>query len=323
MKTFYIFSNGELKRKENTIVFESSNKEKRFIPIENIEQIFVFGEVNFNNKFLNFAAQNNICIHIFNYYGWYSGTFYPREYNISGSLLIKQAECYLNQEKRIYLAKKFIEGAIHNIKRNLEKKELFKEEENKIKVYEEQIHQVNSITKLMSIEAHVRKLYYSCLERLTGWSFEERSIQPPKNPLNALISFGNSLVYCAIIKEIYLTQLNPFISFLHEPGERRFSLALDISEIFKPILSDRLIIKLINLKMLKDDHFVKELDGIYLNETGRKIFVEEFDKLLETTILHRKLKKKVKYKTLIRLELYKLIKHLLGEKLYQPLKVWW
>ncbi len=75
--------------------------------------------------------------------------------------------------------------------------------------------------------------------------------------------------------------------------------------------------------MIKDEDFIKEMQVIYLNEHGRKIFVEEFDKLIETTILHRKLRKKVKYKTLINLELYKIVKHLLGEKEYHPLKVWW
>ncbi|MCX8095833.1 MAG: type I-B CRISPR-associated endonuclease Cas1b [Caldisericia bacterium] len=322
MKTYYIFSNGILRRKENTIVFETSQGEKKFIPIENVEQIFVFGEVDFNNKFLNFIGQNNICLHIFNYYGWYSGTFYPRETNISGDLIIKQAQHYIDKGERLKLAKKFVEGAIHNIKRNLQKKEN-SEENEKIKDYEKQLENVVDITKLMSIEAHVRKIYYDCFEKLTGWSFEQRSIQPPRNPLNALISFGNSLVYSVVLKEIYLTPLSPFISFLHEPAERRYSLSLDVSEVFKPVLSDRLIFRLINLKMIKEENFEKALEGIYLNEEGRKIFVEEFDKQLETTILHRKLRKKVKYKTLIKLELYKIMKHLIGEKEYQPLKVWW
>ncbi|MCM8803191.1 MAG: type I-B CRISPR-associated endonuclease Cas1b [Candidatus Omnitrophica bacterium] len=323
MKTYYIFSNGVLRRKENTIVFETSENEKKFIPVENVEQIFVFGEVDFNNKFLNFIGQNNICLHIFNYYGWYSGTFYPRETNISGTLIVEQVKHYLEFSKRLVLAKKFIEGAIHNIKRNLQKKGNLKSEEDKVVECENLIESVDSIPKLMSLEAQVRKIYYGCFEKLTGWNFEERSIQPPKNPLNALISFGNSLVYSIILKEIYLTPLSPFISFLHEPGERRYSLALDVSEIFKPILSDKLIIKLIDLKIIKEDNFVKEMQGVYLNEEGRKVFIEEFDKQLETTVLHRKLRKKVKYKTLIKLELYKLIKHLLGEKEYQPLKVWW
>ena len=323
MKTYYIFSNGVLKREGNSILFEVSNGEKKFIPVENIEQIYVFGEVHFNNKFLNFISRYGICLHIFNYYGFYSGSFYPRETLISGDLTVKQAEVYLNNEKRLEIASLIVDGAIHNIKRNIEKREIFKKEIEMIEEYQNKIKNVKSINELMSIEAHVRKIYYGTFERITNWKFEERTKMPPENPLNAMISFGNSLVYTAILKEIYLTPLNPAISFLHEPSERRFSLSLDISEIFKPVLSDRLVFKLINLKEIKEENFEEALEGIYLKEEGRKIFVENYDKILETTIVHRKLKKKVKYKTLIKLELYKLIRHILGEKKYQPLKVWW
>lgn len=322
MRNYYIFSNGILKRKENTVFLETKDGIKP-IPVENIDQIFVFGEVDFNSKFLNFIAQNKICLHIFNYYGYYSGSFYPKETNVSGVLTIKQVENYLDKNKRLKLASLFVKGAIHNLRRNLGKREDFKKEIKLIDSYEQEINNVETISELMSIEAHVRKVYYGCFEKITGWIFKERTTQPPQNPLNALISFGNSLVYSIILKEIYLTPLNPTISFLHEPSERRFSLSLDVSEVFKPIISDKLILRLISQNQIKEENFEKALGGIYLNEEGRKVFVEEFDKLLETTILHRKLRKKVKYKTLIKLELYKIIKHLLGEKEYVPLKVWW
>ncbi|MCX8082433.1 MAG: type I-B CRISPR-associated endonuclease Cas1b [bacterium] len=322
MKNYYIFSNGVLKRKENTIFFETMEGKKP-IPVENIDQLFVFGEVDFNNKFLNFSAQNGICIHIFNYYGYYSGTFYPRETNLSGDLLIRQVAHYLDGTKRIVLARCFVQGAIHNIKRNLQKREDFKKEISQIEEFEKEIEKAKTIPELMSLEAHTRKLYYGCFEKITGWEFGERIVNPPGNPLNALISFGNALVYTTVLREIYLTPLNPTISYLHQPGARRFSLSLDVSEIFKPILVDRIVFKLINLNQITEKHFEKELGGIYLDEEGRKIFIESFDEMLNTTLVHRNLRKKVKYKTLIKLELYKIIKHLLEEKKYNPLKVWW
>ncbi|MCM8776860.1 MAG: type I-B CRISPR-associated endonuclease Cas1b [Candidatus Omnitrophica bacterium] len=323
MRNYYIFSNGALKRKENTIFFETPEGDKP-IPVENIDQLFVFGEVDFNNKFLNFSAQNGICIHIFNYYGYYSGTFYPRETNLSGDIIVRQVDHYLDKKKRLNLSQCFVRGAVHNIKRNLQKREDFEKEISQIEKFEKEIDNAKNITELMSLEAHVRKIYYSCFEKITsGWEFGERIVNPPGNPLNALISFGNALVYTTILKEIYLTPLNPTISYLHEPGTRRFSLSLDVSEIFKPILVDRIIFKLINLNQINQEHFEQELGGVYLNEIGRKIFIKCFDEMLNTTLVHRSLRKKVKYKTLIKLELYKIIKHLLEEKKYNPLKVWW
>ena len=158
---------------------------------------------------------------------------------------------------------------------------------------------------------------------ITGWEFNKRSKRPPLNALNALISFGNAMTYTSVLKEIHRTALNPTISYLHEPSERRYSLALDIAEIFKPVFVDRLIFRLINTSKLKQQHFDVNVNYTYLTESGRKIFVSEFEKEMEKTILHRNLKRNVRYKSLIRLDLYKLIKHLLEEKTYSPMKVWW
>ena len=75
--------------------------------------------------------------------------------------------------------------------------------------------------------------------------------------------------------------------------------------------------------MIKPSHFIKALGGVSLNEKGRKIFVEEMEKRLTTTISHRDIGKKVSYRRLVRLELYKLEKHLLGEKEYHPFIAQW
>ena len=102
--------------------------------------------------------------------------------------------------------------------------------------------------------------------------------RPPNNPVNAMISFGNSLYYAACLSEIYRTQLNTLISYLHEPGERRVSLALDLSKVFKPILVDRTIFKLLNQKMIQLDDFDQ---AIYL----RHFYVSFSDR--ETSQGHR------------------------------------
>jgi len=321
-RNYYIFKSGRLKRKQNTLFLETDDM-KRPIPVEEVEQLFVFGEIDLNTRFLDFLSKNGIVIHFFNHYGFYTGTFYPRESLLSGTLIIKQVEHYLDSEKRLKIARAFVEGALHNIKRNIEKREGFEDKKESIARIMKELRDARNIQELMSYEASARRIYYSCWEDITGWIFEERTIRPPENPLNALLSFGNSLVYATVLKEIYVTALNPTISYLHEPSERRFSLALDVSEVFKPVLVDRLIFRLINLGQIKEDDFIKELNFSYLNEKGRKIFVKAYDEFLNTTLVHRNLKRKVKYGSFIKLELYKLIKHLLGEKEYKPLKVWW
>lgn len=154
-------------------------------------------------------------------------------------------------------------------------------------------------------------------------NFEKRVMHPPDNMINSLISFVNSLIYTKTLTEIYKTQMNPTISYLHEPGTRRFSLALDISEIFKPLIGDRLIFSLLNRRQITEQSFVPGLQGMQLKKNAAQIIVEELDEKLATTIKHRGLGKYVSYQYLMRLEIYKLIKHLIGEKEYTGFEIWW
>ena len=182
------------------------------------------------------------------------------------------------------------------------------------------------VDELMGMEGNIRERYYSALNTILelDMPFEKRVRRPPDNPINALISFGNSLMYTACLTELYRTQLNPTISFLHEPGDRRFSLSLDLAEIFKPVIVDRLIFRLLNRRQLQESkHFDEKLGGCYLNEAGRRIFLQEYDDQLKQTIEHRRLKRKVSYKRLIRLECYKLIKHLTDMEPYRAFRAWW
>ena len=141
--------------------------------------------------------------------------------------------------------------------------------------------------------------------------------------INSLISFVNSLIYSKVLSEIYKTQLTPTISYLHEPGVRRFSLCLDISEVFKPLIGDRLIFSLLNRRQITEDSFTKELNFLHLKKESSRLIAQELEKSLKKTIMHKELGRQVSYQYLMRLEAYKLIKHLIGEKQYEGFKIWW
>jgi len=130
-------------------------------------------------------------------------------------------------------------------------------------------------------------------------------------------------MYTKVLSEIYQTQLNPTISYLHEPSEKRFSLALDVAEIFKPILVDRLIFSLLNKRMISESDFSEELNFLRMKDSAVQKVVKEFENTLKRTIKHKSLNRTVSYNHLIRLELYKLIKHMLQEKEYEGFKIWW
>jgi len=330
-RPYYILNDGRLSRKDNTIFFDKVEKDsgstfRKPIPVETVDSLYCFGQNDYNSSFFNFLSENGIVLHQFNYYGYYTGSFYPREKLVAGELLIRQVRAYLDTNERLNLARKFIESAFFHFLLNLrEHPEHISGAIEKIEQLKIGIESALDVNHLMTIEAQGRKIYYETWDFLVNWEelFEKRTKRPPENSLNALISFGNSLLYTTILGEIYHTQLNPTISYLHEPGVRRYSLSLDIAEIFKPFLVDKLIFRLINLKMIKPDNFDRDLNYCYLNEEGRRIFLKEWDERLRVTIKHRQLNRSVSYKQLIRLELYKLIKHLIAEKEYKPLHVWW
>jgi len=329
-KSAYIFNDGELLRKDNTVCFETGNG-KKYLPIEDLHDIYVFGEVTVSKKFLEYATQKQVLLHFFNYHEYYVGTFYPREYYNSGYMVLKQAEHYLDINKRKIIALKIIEGSVRNILQVL--KYYISRGKTDISVIADNIQKLfntlnpdMNVDAMMAIEGNIREAYYQAFDLIlenSDFIFDKRTRRPPQNNLNTLISFGNSMLYTIVLSEIYNTHLDPRIGFLHTSNHRRFTLNLDIAEIFKPLLVDRVIFTLVGKKMLTGKHFDKKSGGILLKDEGRKVFIQEMDDRLKRTIDYKKLGRKVSYRRLIRMELYKLEKHLIGEQEYEPFVSMW
>ena len=95
-KSIYILNDGELKREGNTLCL-ITEKGKKFIPIEDVSELHVFGETSLNKRFLEFLSEKEIILHFYNYYDFYTGSYYPREHYNSGYMTVKQAEYYLDR----------------------------------------------------------------------------------------------------------------------------------------------------------------------------------------------------------------------------------
>lgn len=322
--TRYISSMGELSRKDNSLCFRKDGKNV-YIPVENTKEIYCLNEISINTKLLDFISQNNIVIHFFNYYEGYSGTFYPKNQYNSGKLLVKQVEKFNNN--RLDIAKSIVRGIGINIREVLyhyykhNKKEV-KETIDWIKSeFFKRVDGADNIKVLMSVEGEVWQRFYSDFKYFLPDDFlmNKRVKRPPDNPINALISFGNTLLYTKTISSIYRTHLDQRISYLHEPSEGRFSLSLDISEVFKPVIVYRTIFDLVNNKKIQvSKHFDKKVNYCLLNEEGRQIFIKAFEERLESSFNHEKLKRRVSYRTAIKLDCYKLIKYIMEDKSFTP-----
>lgn len=333
-KAYYLFNPGRMSRKDNTLKFQAVSEDgahvkPRYLPVNGVSALYIFGSVDANSALYNFLGKSHIPVHFFDYYKHYTGSFNPKEYLLAGKMLIAQSESYRLPKRRLSIAQEFVDAATFNMLKNIKyyntRGKDMTEQIDTITKLRELIGQTDKIDELMGVEGNSRQVYYSAFETIMpGFAWEGRRRQPPTNELNALVSFGNSMCYAVCLDAIYNSQLNPTISFLHEPGFRRFSLALDISEIFKPILVDRLIFKLCNKRELRAQHFDLIDDGCFLSDTGRKIFVKAWEEKLQQTIKHRSLNREVSYRHLIRLECYKLAKYIMKmDKDYKAFKIWW
>jgi len=318
----YLVSEGILKREGNTLFFVNKD-EKKALPIEHLSDIYCYGKVSLKSGASSLLMKMGLPTHFFNYYGYYEGSLYPKDQLNSGLVVVEQSRHYLDKEKRIKIATEFVQGIRHNILQTL--KYYLKKEKDLDEIIKniESLNIQGDVPTLRSIEGEIWENYYKSFPKIIKFfEFNKRERRPPSNELNALISFGNSLLYSTVLSEIYNTYLHPSISYLHEPLERRFSLALDIADIFKPIIVERLIFNLVNNKYLTEGDFDKEI-GVLLNDKGKRIFLKEYKDKLDTTIQHPSLKRKVSYRYLIRLECYKLIKHIVGDKEYISFRMWW
>ena len=332
-KNYYLFNPGRMSRKDNTLKFEPVSddgkyQKPRYLPVEQVDQLFCFGSVDANSSLYNFLGKNDITVHFFDYYENYTGSFQPKRKLLAGAVQIAQTKKYLAEKDRLALAQQFIVGASYNILRNLNyyngRGKDTSAEINKIEGLRKQLNTSKNIRELMGIEGNIRMTYYEAFPLIVpDFQMDGRSKQPPKDEVNSLISFGNMLCYAECLRAIHQTQLDPTISFLHEPGYRRYSLALDLAEIFKPILVDRLIFKVLNKKIIQKKEFDKDLNRIVLNEKGRKAFISGWEERLAQTIKHRSLNREVSYKHLIKLECYKIVKDLMKIEVYKPFRAWW
>ena len=300
-KVFYLYKSGELQRKDFSLLLQEKNGNVVYIPVEQINLVVCFGDVNLNKRVLGLLNSYSVSILFFNYYGDYIGRFTPKKYS-DGKIIINQVNSYHNH-KRLYIAKKMIFTEVKNILSLLKyyNKKYHLLEQMIINVDNElnKLDTIESIEELLLLEAIIKKQYYSSFDYIIknpNFIFKNRSFYPP---------------------------LNEVISYIHSLSKQSDSLQFDIADMLKPIFIDRLILRMINKNQIKTNYFeYKENGACYLNKEGIKVFLYEYEKLMQKLIKIGG--KYYSYRNIITREVYKLSNYIEGKTdEYKPYIMEW
>ncbi len=305
METYYLLNKAKLYIKEKTLVAYDILKNKTYyIPLENTEKIVALKGATITSNAIEEMLKRKINVYIFKD-NIYLGLLVSNPFS---SFHLKQYESFINANIRINIAKKIVLALYYNFKYYFEKKG-YNIELNTSKVIDSLY-----VEELMGYESKVWKQVYKYLKENLVLNFKIREFNPPKDEVNALLSFLNSLLYIEIFNKGIINEFNMDISYLHSPKER--ALVFDISEIYKPLVVIPLLIKLINQRILREEHFIKDRNEVYLNEKGRYLAIKYFKDKLNESVYSKKLKNRHKIKNLILYEFFNLKGFLKGKNLY-------
>ena len=327
-RNYHIINGGVLSRKDYNLLFENEEG-KRYIPVETTGSLNLYANIIFSSSFFHFAGKKRLHIHFFDRYGHFVGSFAPAGSGFQTKTMLRQAEIYLDKENRLIVAKAIELAAFHNLRANLRYYAKLRGSvalDSGIHALSETISRMmdkKNMGEMLLEEARGRQIYYSMFNEILDnpeFRFTSRTRRPPQDPLNALISFGNTFLYQRIATEISKTALDIRIGFVHAANSRSQSLNLDIAELFKPLVVDRAIFTLVNKRMISAKRHFESVEngGIYLNHEGKRIFLNELDAKIYSTRAgddHPST-----YDTKIREEIRKLLHFVNGGDEYKPYK---
>jgi len=274
METLYVTRDCMLERDGGTLMVITKNGRHRF-PVHALRHVVITGEARLTTAILTLIARADIRLTVLDYYGNAAGAFEPINSPASGTVRLAQARHALDPSLRLDIARRIVRGTMRNLRANLNYRayrgnEALRAPVAMIGALESRLSEANSVEALMGMEGNGRAWYYEAWALVDlRLKFGPRVRRPPNNPINCLLSWFNGLCYSAMRHAIAQTHLDGCIAFLHSSTSARHSLALDLAEPFKPILTDTLIFEAVLRDQISADWFCLEEDVCRLSEAGR------------------------------------------------------
>ena len=326
----YLFTSGTLKRKDNTLFYQTKEKELYF-PIMQIRCIHVFGEVQFNKKLLALLTKNSIAMSFYDYQGRYMGQYVPAGCK-TGKMIVEQVNAWQTASIRNGIASAIVQAEMDNCLETI-RYYAFQEHINgcqelffRLLGYVDEIQRLDQndeqyITKLMLQEARAKTVYYRLFDLVIDdpyFHFGKRSTYPPGNAFNCLLSFGYAILYSNTACEIDKSNLLRDLGFIHGlTHHTEGALQYDLADISKSYMIDRKMIEMVRSNTVQKEDFYQRNDGgIFLSKEGRKKVVQYLDQEFQKTVF--KGERKVSYRGLLQRDVYALEKTIRNHTDFQP-----
>ena len=338
INTLYVTSQGTYLSKEGEAIVASIRREQKVkMPVRNIESIVCFGNVTCSPFLLGYCSENNVSVSFLNIHGRFLGRVSGP---ISGNVLLRREQFRWadDEVKSLRAAKYFLIGKLINSKRTL--KRFLRDNKghqdgdtinDAIQVLDSNLglfDHINNLESLRGVEGIAANAYFSVFDSLIlqnkdDFSFHSRNRRPPLDKTNAMLSFCYVLVMHDIRSGLETVGLDPAVGFLHADRPGRYSLALDLMEEFRSFFADRLILSLINRKQITGKHFrITDSSAVLLNDEGRKLLIEAYQRKKDEEILHPFLEEKCTYGRLFQLQALLLARWIRGDINGYPTFIW-
>lgn len=306
LNVLYVTTPESYLSKDGINVVVSVDQEERFrIPIVNIEGIVTFGYMGASPGLMKLCADNGVSLSFLSPHGRFIGRF---QGPVHGNVLLRKAQYQTadNEDCSLHFARLFVAGKIQNYKAILQR---FIRDNGSNNDVEFAIHSLetskqralktNSISSLMGIEGDAANSYFEIfpcliLHQKEGFPFHGRNKRPPKDAVNAMLSFVYTLLANETASALETVGLDPYVGFMHSIRPGRTSLALDLMEELRAYLGDRLVLSLINRKQVTPGDFVRQGEsGVVMTENCRKTVLTAWQSRKKETIVHPYLEEKI------------------------------
>lgn len=320
METLYVLRGTSIQRKDNTLRVTLEDGTRRSFPVQAMSHVVIPTSCRVTTDALALLSRAGVRVSLIDYYGRFCGSVEPAWPHASGEVHLAQARLIFDGKRRLDLARRLVDAGTQNCLSNLRyylyrgRREL-EPAIRRMEAIRKKFGEADSVEALMGYEGQMREEYYAAWEFIhPDLKIRKRTRRPPADRVNAMISFANGMVYSACRHELSKTHLDCTLSVLHAPTQARASLALDLAEVFKPVVADRAVFRLVTRGEMGAEDFEEHPGAVLLSQRGRAKLVDAIRETLDSTEVGGL----TGYRAVILREAYRIEAHVLDMEEYEP-----